>query len=111
MPADNDDIKVEYTVKELLATIKNDQTAGFAKLDGQLAGKADKADLVTIHARLDEHGQEIGSIKDRMRADEAANQALETVKSRRLSNRQWAIGLAVLVFASVVGTLIGLLVH
>jgi chromosome segregation ATPase len=67
--------------------------------------------LVTINNRLDSHGASIGGLKDQQNRDEAATKALTDAKAKRGSRRQWAIGLAVLVASSVIGTLLGIFVH
>jgi hypothetical protein len=53
-----------------------------------------------VMARLEEHGIEIGRLKDQQRADEAAAKALEDAESTRTSARnRWVTGSASVVIA------------
>ena len=88
----DDDVTIEYTVKELLGSIQKAVDEGFAGVRASLDTKADKSQIEAITRRLDEHGQEIGKLKDRQREDEAATSALAGARARRVSGRQWLIG-------------------
>ena len=104
----DDDVKIEYTVKELLSNLQHAVDTGFAGVRASLDTKADKSQVAEITRRLDEHGREIGELKDRQRADEAATTALQGAKDKRSSFRMWLIG-AGLSLALVASALIPLL--
>ncbi|HET6909067.1 MAG TPA: hypothetical protein VFH54_06995 [Mycobacteriales bacterium] len=89
---DEDDLTVSYSVKELLGNIQSAVDAGFAGVRASLDTKADKTQIDAITRRLDEHGVEIGELKDRQRADEAATNALTGAKEKRSNFRMWLIG-------------------
>ena len=77
-----------YSVKEVVDITRQEQTAGFAKLEVLLASKADKADLVPIHQRLDAHDGHIRTLQDSVLADATR----EGSKSNFRNNVKWAIG-------------------
>lgn len=87
---------VSYSVKDLLAQIQTSVTAGFARLETALANKADKADVVAVHARLDEHQRAIEDLKTRQTGDDA----VRTARSRAWTTRQWTIGVVVTAVAA-----------
>lgn len=89
----DDDPTIVYTVKELLGNIQKTVDEGFAGVRASLETKADKSQIDAITRRLDEHGREIGALKDRQREDEAAASALSGARASRLSGRQWAVGI------------------
>ena len=104
--------KVSETVDELSRVVSVITTSHEHRLtvnEEQLA--AHSTALVTIGNRLDAHGLDIGALKDQQNRDEAATRALTDAKAKSGSRRQWAIGLAVLVASSVLGTLLGIFVH
>lgn len=57
---DHDDAQVTYPVRDLLSQIRNEQTAGFARIETSMASKADKADIERLESRLDHHAKDIG---------------------------------------------------
>lgn len=73
------------------------------------------AALRTEHAalvlRVDDHGRDIGSLKDRQRADEAATAALQGEKIRKVTNRQWFLGSMAVIFSGAIGALISAIAH
>lgn len=76
-----------------------------ARMDVKLDSKADKADLARMEARLEQHGKEIGALKDTQRADEVASAALANSRSQTIEWRKWAVGVAAVVVASMPGLL------
>lgn len=54
--------------------------------------------------RLDELGNEIGTLRDRQRADEAATNAIAAADATQANNRKWVIATAIAV-AGVIATL------
>lgn len=110
---------VSYTLREVLARIESQSTAGFAtlaaKLDNkadkgdvealrhQISGKADKSDLDSMRERIDSHGRAIGELKDRQRDDEVASTAVQAADEKRRTWRQWAVGVAVIAAAAAPG--------
>jgi hypothetical protein len=117
MPADHDETQVPrvvinpqvtYDVGDLLDKMGTRIDKGFAEVKTLLAGKADKSDLAAINARLDEHGREIGRLKDRQREDEAAQAAVSAAKTTNTDARQRRINIglsAALVTVSLLGVL------
>ena len=100
--------KVTYDVGDLLDRLGTRIDTGFARREVSLASKADKSDLAAINARLDEHGQEIGRLKDRQREDEAAAQAVTASEKVTTDGRQrrWNLFLsAALVLVSLLSVL------
>lgn len=95
--------KVTYDVSDLLDRIGTRLDQGFARVETALVGKADKSDLAAINARLEEHGREIGRIKDQMRSDEAASAAVAAQRAAWRDWRRWAVGLVVLLAAASPG--------
>lgn len=97
-----DDLTIQYSVRELLANLQRALDVGFTEIKASLANKADKADIVRLDHRIDEHGKDIGVLKDRMRDDEAATGALKSAR-RRSSDFRWKIatGLTALPLAVV----------
>lgn len=87
---------VVYDVGELLDKLGTRLDSGFARVEAKLDTKADKVDLATINAKIDEHTKEIGQLKDRQRADEIAQQAVTHAKTESANKTQtlWNIGLA-----------------
>lgn len=96
---------ITYTLRELLERIEKAQTTGFAEVKTMMATKADKSDVVRLEGRLDEHGREIGRIKDQLRSDEAAESAVSAQRAAWRDWRRWAIGVVALGVASVPGFL------
>lgn len=83
-----DDSTVSFTVKELLA----EQTDLLRGIDHKVDGKADKADLIPLVAKLDNHDQRILSIEDSRKADKILNDARTSTR-----RRWWAVTTAVVV--------------
>ena len=96
-----------YTVKEVVDITRQEQTAGFAKLEVLLASKADKADLVPIHSKLNEHDGHIRTLQDSVLAEATR----EGTKSNFRNNVKWAIGVLSMLVATVVGVLLAHLIH
>lgn len=100
--------QVTYDVGELLDKLGTRIDSGFARIEEKLASKADKADLAAINARLDEHGKEIGRLKDRQREDEASQAAVDAAAKGATDRRQRVINVA-LSFALVIISALGVL--
>lgn len=86
----DEELTVEYTVKELLNQLQRSQDVGFTEVKASLSNKADKVDVERLNRRLDEHGREIGWLKDRQREDEAVTAAL-TSSRKRSSEYKWKL--------------------
>lgn len=82
------DSTVSYTVKELL----DEQTSLLRQIDGKVDTKADKADLVPILTRLDDHHGRIVKLEDERKADAAAAEVRNGFR-----RRVWAFSTAVAV--------------
>lgn len=89
----DDDIEVHYTVKELLTSIRTDQTAGFARLHEAMAGKADKGDVLRLEGLIDGHARRIETLErdKEMREQRAAvHQARDEAEAER-ARRRWSV--------------------
>jgi hypothetical protein len=106
----DDDIEVRYTVKELLSSIKKDQTEGFTDVKAKLDTKADRVDLARINARLDEHGRDIGSLKQWRQTTQDSAAA-----HQRAAEKFWTwpkrIGAAAFSVAVVLSPIVAALIH
>ena len=92
-----------YSVKEVVDITRKEQTQGFAKLEVLLAGKADKADLIPINQRLDQHDGHIRTLQDAVLVDATS----EGSKSNLRNNLKWALGVSSVIFATVLATVLG----
>ena len=101
--------QVTYNIGDLLDRLGTRLDSGFASINTKLDNKADKSDLAAINARLDEHGREIGRLKDRQREDEAASMAVSAQRDRARDWRRWALEFAV--SAAVAGGTIAAVLH
>ena len=101
--------QVTYNIGDLLDRLGTRLDSGFASINTKLDSKADKSDLAAINARLDEHGREIGRLKDRQREDEAAALAVGNQRDRARDWRRWA--LEFLVSAAIAGGTIAAVLH
>jgi hypothetical protein len=81
-------IQVSWDLAKYLDNLGSRLDAGVARIEAKLDTKADKADLAGINARLDEHGKEIGRLKDRQREDEAAQAAVAVSTKSAVDSRQ-----------------------
>jgi hypothetical protein len=72
------DSTVQYTVKELL----DEQTDLLRGIDRKVDGKADKADLIPILSRLDDHHGRIGRLEDERASDKTAADVRATYRRR-----------------------------
>ena len=96
-----------YSVKEVVDITRQEQTAGFAKLEVLLASKADKSDLIPIHQRLDEHDGHIRTLQDSVLADATR----ESSKSNFRNNVKWALGILSVTVATGLGVLLNHIYH
>lgn len=96
-----------YSVKEVVDITRKEQTAGFAKLEVLLASKADKADLIPINQRLDQHDGHIRTLQDSVLAEATR----EDDKSVFRTNVRWAIGVLSVIVATGMGVLLTHLLH
>ena len=97
MSAEHDDLTVTYGVKELLSDIKTDVAAGFAKLEGALGKKADKADISRLEGRMDSHQTRIEALEKRQDNDDSARNAAQEVRQSHTEWKRWAIPTALTV--------------
>jgi hypothetical protein len=101
-------VQVAWDLAKYLDNLGSRMDSGIARIEAKLDTKADKADLAGINARLDEHGKEIGRLKDRQREDEAAQLAVTAATKATTDSRQrrWNLLLAAaLVVVSAFSTL------
>lgn len=98
-PELTEDARVSFSVRELLG----EQTTLLRSIDKKVDTKADKADLMALWSRIDNHDGRIKTIETAREAEGAVVTA--RVKTR---NRLWGAG-AVFVgaMATLVGSLIG----
>ena len=97
MSAEHDDLTVTYSVKDLLSGIKTDVAAGFGKLEGALAKKADKGDISRLEGRMDSHETRIGALEKRQDKDDSARSAAQEVRQSHTEWKRWAIPTALTV--------------
>lgn len=99
-----------WSVKEVVADLKADLIGHLDKQDVTLSdishkvdGKADKADVATLGAKIDGHAARIGSLEDHRKEQIAATQ---------FRHRVWAvIGTVGGILAILAGSLIAAFVH
>lgn len=118
---DPDDAQVVYSVRELLDQIKTEQTRGFTQIAESMAGKADKADVARLEARLDHHAKtldghstDIGELQQWRRDREVAADVHQQHNQRTWTFRQkaWAAaGTITLAVATVAGPLLANHMH
>lgn len=104
MSPDPDDATVNFTVKELLGNLQKELVSGLARLEVAMSGKADKADVARMEARLDAHGKALD--QHRTEINELQIQAREEDRARRAADSANAWWLSR--FAKVGGFLLGL---
>lgn len=56
----DDDLVVQYSVRELLGA----QTETLVRIETKLDGKADKSDLIAVASEVRDHGQRITSLEE-----------------------------------------------
>ncbi len=83
------DIRVSVSLLDMLADIRKEQTAGFARIEATMGNKADKADVARMEARLDAHGKALD--EHRTHIAELQMQAREEAQARQsaASTNQW----------------------
>ena len=86
---DPSDIRVSVSLLDMLAEIRKDQAAGFARLEVTMSGKADKADVARMEARLDAHSKALD--EHRTSIAELQVQAREEIRARNVQaqTNQW----------------------
>lgn len=103
MSADPDEVVVTYTVKDILAEIKKDQTAGFARIEQAMKGKADKSDLARIEGRLDQHQVQIDELRKRQDRDDEQTRTRQEIQVQRREWHRWFIPTLLTIGLIVVG--------
>ena len=91
-----------YTIKEVVDLTRQEQTAGFTRVEVLLSSKADKADLEPIHRKLDEHEGHIRTLQDTVLTEATR----ESSKSTFRNNVKWAIGVSAVIAATALGTIL-----
>ena len=91
-----------YSIKEVVDLTRQEQTAGFTRVEVLLSSKADKADLIPIHQKLDEHDGHIRTLQDVV----LTNATRESSKSTFRNNVKWAIGVTSVIAATALGTIL-----
>lgn len=105
-------VQVAWDLAKYLDNLSTRMDQGIARIEVKLDSKADKADLAGINARLDEHGKEIGRLKDRQREDESAQAAVTAAAKSALDARQrkWNFALSLaLVLVALLSVLVGVM--
>ena len=74
-----------YTVKEIVDMTRQEQTAGFTRVETLLSTKADKTDLIPIHAKLSEHDGHIRTLQDAVLVDGAAEARSNYIRTGRVA--------------------------
>ena len=96
-----------YSIRDVVDITRQEQTAGFAKLEVLLASKADKADLIPINQRLDQHDGHIRTLQDSVLAEATR----EGSKSNFRNNVKWAIGVLAVIVATILGVVLAHVIH
>lgn len=99
---DHGQLVVTRPLMDEIQGLRSDVSAGFAGLTARLEGKADKADVARMEARLDEHGTQIAELRqwrhDRETAAGVTARRLDRVLTRR--QKVWGIVGAVALVAA-----------
>jgi hypothetical protein len=74
-----------YSIKEIVDATRQEQTAGFTRVEVLLAAKADKADLEPIHRKLDDHSTRIRTLEDDRVTEAATQHKVESMKLSRIA--------------------------
>ena len=88
-----------YTVKEIVDMTRQEQTAGFTRIESLLESKADKADLEPIHEKLTKHDGHIRELQDVVLVTAQQDAARE----KRTNFWRWAIGTGAVLAATALG--------
>lgn len=106
-------VQVAWDLAKYLDNLGTRMDSGIARIEAKLDQKADKSDLAGINARLDEHGKEIGRLKDRQREDEAAQHAVDSAAKIRVDSKQrrWNFALALALVLVSAMSVVGALAH
>lgn len=110
------EIKISYTVRELLEGIKEAQTAGFASLERAIQGKADKGDIQRVDGVLDSHDQRLGKLEQdrRIRDERAAVHQEHAAIERQQAVARWSMReriLIVLTSCAIAGGTVAAVIH
>lgn len=103
---------IEYSVKELLQAIRDDQSKGFARLEGTMARKSD---LARLEGRMDAQERRVAELEEdrRLREARAKVHAARDAAEAEAIRRRWSVRERVLLAASAVavgaGTLLAVL--
>ena len=98
-----------YSIKEIVDSTRQEQTAGFTRIEVLLAGKADKADLVPIHERLTLHDSRLRNLEDGRLVDDAVIERID-----RKGQVRWdrvGIVAAICMAAGAIGTIVVTVFH
>jgi hypothetical protein len=80
---------VVYPVGELLAGIRGDMVASFARVEKGLEAKADKADFARLDGRLDEHQKAIAELRKHQGDDDVSQSIRAVAKAARIDWHRW----------------------
>lgn len=105
MPEQDDDAVVSYSVKELLAGMRQDLSAGLAEIKEALGTKADKGDIAKLEGRLDGHETRIEGLESERDERRGSRGAHEKRDALDLSGRQRLIASAYGLGTLIVGVL------
>lgn len=87
-----DELEVSYTVKELLKTIRDDQQAGFGRLEKAMEAKADKADFARIEGHIEVLEKRVLAIEEgeRVRRERAEVHQQRDALAAEQAQRRWS---------------------
>lgn len=88
----SEDSTVSFTVKELLT----EQTGILREIKAAVDGKADKADLIPLAAKLESHGGRIQTIEDERKAERAVAEQ----KSKTRGRAAWVVAAVLVPFST-----------
>lgn len=101
-------------VATILGKIQSEQAAGFARLETQLAGKADKGDIIRLETTQREHGDRLLKLEQDRKVRETRETAKADGERHVLTKRQarWTVLLGIgVILATVLGPIIDHLVR
>jgi ferric-dicitrate binding protein FerR (iron transport regulator) len=112
------DARVSYSVKELLDTLRIEQSAGFARVEARLDDKASRHELAAIREQqerhqheLDDHELRLGEVEKREDKDQAILKDRRGFAEQHRERNRWVVGTALTLAFTIIIILQFLQVH
>lgn len=114
VPDEDGQLVIRTPLLATLDALRTEQAAGFARVETAMRGKADKADVSRMEARLDAHGAAIAALET-WRHDKEVASRVHADRDRR----QWTVrqkvgavcGVVAVVAATVLGPILAAHIH